>query len=187
MHDYVVLLRGINVGGKNKIAMAELKKCLEKQGCKDVVTLINSGNVLLRSDLNERVLGAKIEAILPRSFKLDSSVIKVLVIEGKTFESIVSQAPKEFGKNYTDFRYDIIFLIGINPGEARLQMAARPKIDEMWQGDHAIYYRRPSLASPNATKSYLSKIAQRPIYQLVTIRNWNTTLKLLEMLRKLQA
>ena len=45
MHRYVVLLRGINVGGKNKIPMAALKECLEDQGLRDVRTYIQSGNV----------------------------------------------------------------------------------------------------------------------------------------------
>jgi uncharacterized protein (DUF1697 family) len=50
MNTYVVLLRGINVGGKNKVSMAELKKCLEELGLSNVLTYVVSGNVVLRSD-----------------------------------------------------------------------------------------------------------------------------------------
>ena len=49
MNTYVILIRGINVGGKNKIPMAGLKKCLEELGFSDVSTYIASGNVILKS------------------------------------------------------------------------------------------------------------------------------------------
>ena len=66
MKTYVILLRGINVGGKNKIPMADLKLFLEEQGFKDVLTYIQSGNVVLRSDLAAKTLSAKIEDSLPK-------------------------------------------------------------------------------------------------------------------------
>ncbi len=46
---FIALLRGINVGGKNKVAMAELKKCFEEAGFNNVMTYINSGNVIFES------------------------------------------------------------------------------------------------------------------------------------------
>ncbi|HUE97752.1 MAG TPA: DUF1697 domain-containing protein [Anaerolineales bacterium] len=112
MKTYVILLRGINVGGKNKIPMAELKLFLEEQGFEDVVTYIQSGNVVLRSDLNAKTLGAKIENSLPKKFKLDSSVIKILALDRKTFKKVLAQAPKEFGKDDSKYRYYVLFLMG---------------------------------------------------------------------------
>lgn len=53
MKTYLLLLRGINVGGKNRLPMGELKELLEKAGCLDVKTYINSGNVFFRSDEEE--------------------------------------------------------------------------------------------------------------------------------------
>lgn len=50
MKTYVILMRGVNVGGKNRIKMAELKQYLLQLGFSDVITYIQSGNVLLRSD-----------------------------------------------------------------------------------------------------------------------------------------
>ena len=47
---YLALLRGINVGGKNKVPMAELKACFEELGCKNVRTYIASGNVMFESN-----------------------------------------------------------------------------------------------------------------------------------------
>ena len=182
MKTYVVLLRGINVGGKNKISMAELKVFLEEQGFEDVVTYIQSGNVVLRSDLPAKTLGAKIEKSLPKKFKLDSSLIKIVALPQKTFKNVVAQAPKEFGKNNSKYRYFVLFLMGTRASKAMKEIDVREGIDKAWQGAAAIYYRLPSLTSPHATKSYLNKVAQKPIYAAITMRNWKTTTKLLEIL-----
>jgi len=182
MKTYVILLRGINVGGKNKIAMAKLKLFLEELGFKDVVTYIQSGNVVLRSDLGAKTLSARIEKSLPKKFKLDSSLIKIAALESKTFKKVVAQAPKGFGKEDSKYRYFVLFLMGTRPGKAIKEIEVRPGIDKAWQGDAAIYYRLPSLQSPNATKSYLNKVTQKPVYAAITMRNWKTTTKLLEIL-----
>ena len=60
MTTYVILMRGINVGGKNKIAMAKLKPFLEELGASDVTTYIQSGNAVLQSGLAAAALGKKI-------------------------------------------------------------------------------------------------------------------------------
>lgn len=52
MGNYIALLRGINVGGKNKIAMPELKKMFEEMGYQNVVTYINSGNIVFSSNID---------------------------------------------------------------------------------------------------------------------------------------
>jgi uncharacterized protein (DUF1697 family) len=181
MNIYVVLMRGINVGGKNKIAMAELKRYLEEQGFESVVTYIQSGNVILRSDLDTEALSAVIEEMLPKKFKLDSSIIRVVALEYQTFKKIVMQAPKDFGKDTASYRYYVLFLMDYSSSKAMEQIDARPGVDEVWQGDKAIYFRN---SIPNASKSRLSKITQQPVYQFITIRNWNTTTNLLKLLEE---
>jgi uncharacterized protein (DUF1697 family) len=182
MQSYVILMRGINVGGKNKISMAALKSLLEEQGCQDVVTYIQSGNVVLRSDLDATSLSTKIENSLPKKFKLDSSIIKVLAIDHKTYKQVVAQAPKGFGTDNAAYRYYVLFVMGTSVKQAMQHIDVRPDVDAAWPGDAAIYYRLPSLASPNATKSWLNKVTQKPIYPSLTMRNWNTTTKLLDIL-----
>ena len=80
MSRYVVLLRGINVGGKNKLPMADLRASLLDAGFADVVTYIQSGNVLLTSRLGAKAVGETIEAMLTRRFTLDSTLIRVHVL-----------------------------------------------------------------------------------------------------------
>ena len=65
LKTYIVLLRGINVGGKNKVPMSELKNCLEELGFSNVSTYIASGNVILESDKHPTAIKARIEKSLP--------------------------------------------------------------------------------------------------------------------------
>lgn len=160
--------------------MVELKQYLEELGFKDVLTYIQSGNVILRSALSAAVIGAQIEDMLPKKFKLDSSIVKVVAIEHSAYKKIVANAPKNFGKDSAAFRYNVLFLMNFSADEAMQQITAREGVDEVWQGDHVLYFCN-SIAE--ATKSHLSKITQRPVYKSVTIRNWNTTSKLLELLK----
>jgi uncharacterized protein (DUF1697 family) len=181
VNAYVILMRGINVGGKNKIPMAELKLRLAELGFGGVTTYIQSGNVVLCSDLDAAALTARIEDMLPRKFELDSSTVRVVALEYGTFKRIVEQAPAEFGKDPSSYRYNVIFFVDSGPTAAMQQIDAREGVDMVWQGDAAVYFRN-SMA--NASKSRLSRITQQPIYGSITIRNWNTTTKLLELLEE---
>jgi uncharacterized protein (DUF1697 family) len=172
-------MRGINVGGKNKIPMPELKLRLEELGFEGVATYIQSGNVVLRSDLDAAALGSRIEDMLPREFNVDKPPVRVVAIESGTYRKIVMQAPEDFGTDDASFRYNVIFLIDATPADAMQQVEVREGVDAVWQGDNALYFRN-SMA--NASKSRLSRIAQQPIYQSITIRNWNTTRTLLRLL-----
>ena len=71
---YVVLLRGINVGGKTKIAMAALRDTCASVGCEDVVTYIQSGNVVLKSKLTADKLRAALEAAIAEEFGFTPAV-----------------------------------------------------------------------------------------------------------------
>lgn len=177
---YVALLRGINVGGKNLIPMAELRRCLEEHGFVNVRTYIQSGNVILESKLSNRQLGQEIEAILVETFKLDSSLIRVLVLDTDQLQSVINNRPKGFGNQPDIYHYDVIFLMGIGTNEAIQVFNPREGVDQVWAGDGVIYSER---LSAERTKSRLNRIMGTPAYQSMTIRNWNTTTKLLELLQ----
>ncbi len=182
--SYVLLIRGINVGGKNKVPMPALKQLLEKQGFENVRTYIQSGNVVLDSTLDANALASRVEQALPAKFTLDRSIIRVLALDQKTFKEIVALAPKEFGEDDELYRYYVLFLIDTKPAEAMKDIEVRDGVDTAWEGKSVIYYRLPSLKSRDATKSRLNKVTQKPLYQLITMRNWKTTTKLLELLEQ---
>lgn len=179
MSTYVILMRGINVGGKNKIPMAELRLLLEEQGFNNVVTYIQSGNVLLESKLSREQITDKIEKILPIKFKIDGSLIKVLVLSHDDLRAVIDQAPKGFGAEPDKYHSDAIFLMGITSKDAMPIFSPREGVDRIWPGAGVIYSQR---LSAERSKSRLSKMMASPLYKSMTIRSWSTTTKLLEIL-----
>jgi uncharacterized protein (DUF1697 family) len=184
MTSYVVLLRGINVGGKNKVPMAALRELLEEVGFSDVSTYIASGNVILRSDKGAEEVQARIEKVLPERFDLDSELIKVLALSVGQLQAVVDDRPAGFGDHPDTYHSDAIFLMGIDPEEAMSVFAPREGVDEVWPGEVAIYSQR---LSAQRTKSRLNKIMASSLYKSMTIRSWSTTVKLLALLKDVDA
>jgi uncharacterized protein (DUF1697 family) len=177
---YVALLRGINVGGNNLIKMLDLRSSFAKMGFADVETYIQSGNVVFSSkQTDKRKLTAMIEKALSDAFGYES---RVVVISGSDLERVVAQAPKGFGGDAALYRYDVLFVREpLTAAEALAEVNPKPGVDTAHAGDHALYFRR--LVS-KAAQSNLTKMGQRQMYKNITVRNWNTTMKLLGMIRK---
>ncbi len=174
---YVALLRGINVGGNNIIKMVALREAFDLLGFTGVATYIQSGNVVFTATSGTKTgLTKKIESALAKTFAYDS---KVVVISAKELAAVVAEAPPAFGEKPARYRYDVLFVKP--PLQARAALAevpTAPGVDEVHAGTHALYFRR---VTAQATKSRLSRLVQKPIYKNLTIRNWNTTVKLLAM------
>jgi uncharacterized protein (DUF1697 family) len=176
---YLVLLRGINVGGKNKVPMAPLRELLEELGYADVSTYIASGNVIFSSDRAASTIKRQIEAALPKAFKLDSELIAVLVLTHAQLRAIVDRKPRGFGAHPETYHSDAIFLIGIDSAAAMEVFDPHPDVDRVWPGDGVIYSQR---LSAQRTKSRLNKAITTPLYKSMTIRSWATTTALLKLL-----
>jgi uncharacterized protein (DUF1697 family) len=178
MGRYVALLRGINVGGRNLIKMAELRACFEDHGFKNVATYIQSGNVLFESgDRSSAKLSRQIEDMLADTFGYRASVV---LRSRRQLRSAVEGAPSGFGTQPARYRYDVLFLKpALTAAEAIKGLPIKEGVDQAYAGTGVIYFSR--LIS-KASQSRLSRIVSMPIYQSMTIRNWNTTLKLLEMM-----
>jgi uncharacterized protein (DUF1697 family) len=179
---YLVLLRGINVGGKNKVPMAPLRELLEELGYREVATYIASGNVILRSDSAPGEIKRQIEEALPRRFRLDSELISVLVLTHAQLRAVVDGKPKGFGEQPGKYHSDAIFLIGIDAATAMEVFDPRPGVDRVWPGEGVIYSQR---LSAQRTRSRLNKAISTPAYKSMTIRSWSTTQVLLERMGEL--
>ena len=178
--QYLALLRGINVGGNNIIKMADLKACFEAMGFTDVLTYIQSGNVLFRSAEKDKTkLTRKIEKALSERFSYKS---RLVVVSYKELKKAVAEAPKGFGKELDKYRYDVIFLKEpLTPGTAMKNVSIKEGVDSACAGKSVLYFSR--LIS-KASQSHLSRVIKLPVYQNMTIRNWNTTTKLLALMEK---
>jgi uncharacterized protein (DUF1697 family) len=178
MHGYIALLRGINVGGNNLIKMEELKVCFEKQGFRNVATYIASGNVLFDSSVAAgKKLADRIEAALARTFDYRASVV---LRSAKQMSDTVKRAPKGFGTEPEKFRYDVIFLKEpLTAAVAMKSVLTKEGVDQAVAGSGALYFSR---LIEKAAQSQLSRLVSTPVYKSMTIRNWNTTTKLLGLM-----
>jgi uncharacterized protein (DUF1697 family) len=181
MNQYIALLRGINVGGKNLIKMTELKACFETLGFEKVRTYIQSGNVLFSADKSDQVkLTGRIEDALSKRFTYTS---RVVVRSYKQMKDIVVHAPKGFGGDPGTYRYDVIFLKEpLTTPKAMQSVTTKEGVDQAFGGKGVLYFSR--LIS-KASQSRLTRIITMPVYQNMTIRNWNTTTKLLNMMEEI--
>jgi uncharacterized protein (DUF1697 family) len=184
MTRYLVLLRGINVGGRNKVPMAALRELLESHGHTKVSTYIASGNVILSSDQSAASIKRELEEALPKTFKLDSELVAVLVLTRAQLRAIVRDRPKGFGDKPDTYNSDAVFLLGIDAPTAMKVFDPRPGVDEVWPGKGVIFSQR---LSAQRTKSRLGKIVGTPAYKSMTIRSWATTMALLERLEAPEA
>jgi len=177
MATYVALLRGINVAGKNIIKMAELRECFDDMGLDHVETYIQSGNVLFESaERSRKKLTDKIEKELSQRFDYDSCVV---TLSHGELEQVVELAPEGFGSEPASYRYDVIFLKrALSAEEAMESITTKEGVDRVYQGKRVLYFSR---LKAKASQSRMSRITQLPIYQHMTVRNWTTTTKLLEL------
>lgn len=176
---FAALLRGINVGGKNIIPMAKLRAAFEAMGFAEVSNYIQSGNVLFSAAGSAKALVRRIEATLSARFSYRS---RVVLVPEKDLAGVVKRAPKGFGGSPSLYRYDVIFLRAPLTSAAAAK-AFQPKdgVDAVWPGKGVVYFSR---LIARASQSRMSRITQSPLYQDMTIRNWNTTTKLLALLRQ---
>jgi uncharacterized protein (DUF1697 family) len=174
---HLVLIRGINVGGRNKVPMAELRAALDAAGLGPVTTYIQSGNALVRSEDSPQQVADAVADVLRREFDVDTVVV---VLTAEDLLRAVAEAPDGFGADTDTYKHDVIFVDpAITPAEAFDAVDRREGVDEAWVGSVAVYIRRVSAL---VAKSYLSKVTQSPHYQHMTIRNWRTTTTLAGML-----
>ncbi len=174
---HVALLRGINVGGKNKVEMARLKTGFEALGMTSVRTYINTGNVIFED--RHGLEASDFEELIRREFGLE---IRVLV-KGQDEMTAITDGIPEVWVNDSTMRCDVMFLWDDRPSVLD-DLPARDGIDAVryvpgaviWQVDRA-----------NLTRSGMSKLVGTDLYRAMTARNANTVRKLVELMNQAAA
>jgi uncharacterized protein (DUF1697 family) len=174
---YVALLRGVNVGGRTLVRMADLKTCFEELGFGGVSTYIASGNVLFDTgEADTAELVATIEGAIEQRFDLP---VKVVVLGERAYARIVKAIPKAWIGDGA-IRANVAFVRpGTDAKDVVRALEPDAAIEEVKAVDGAILWatRRDSL-----NRSVMRKLIGGAAYKEVTVRNLNTTLKLHELL-----
>lgn len=174
---YIALLRGINVGGNNKIDMKLLKKAFEQVGMKSVITYINTGNIIFTDNVHSKTeISHILEEAIHKNFGLQ---IKVLVRSIDDFKKVMHALPESW-TNDQQMKCDVMFLWDDVDDESVLdQLVIKPEIDTVNYVSGAIIW---SVDRNNVNKSGMQKIIGTKLYKQMTVRNINTTRKIYELM-----
>jgi uncharacterized protein (DUF1697 family) len=175
MTRYAVLLRAVNVGGRNQVAMADLRKLLESLGHTDVRTYLQSGNAVVAGpDDDPDGLGRRIQNALAGELGVETDV---LVRTGPELAAVIDANP--YGDRLDRPAYLHLAFLSAQPDPATLAKidpsAYAP--DEFSVGERAIYL----WFEHGAGRSKLATGLYGRLGVVATARNWNTVLKLAEM------
>lgn len=174
---YVALLRGINVGGNTKVEMKKLKALFESLGYEDVLTYVNSGNVLFSTTKRDtEALTSQLQHAIKTEFGMP---IPVVVRSKEDILNLVKAIPKSW-ENNTEQKTDILFLWKeYDKKESLMLLSPTAGIETLKYVPGAILW---NLDRINYNKSGMSKFIGTELYKHMTARNINTVRKLASLL-----
>jgi uncharacterized protein (DUF1697 family) len=177
MPRYALLIRGINVGGRSKLAMSDLRELLTGLGCRDVRTHLQSGNAVFASpQRSQPALAARIEQAIGNELGLS---VRCLTRNASELRSVIEGNP--FSGIATEGSRFLALFLAAEPDSGLLAAndpcALAPAYIRL--GDRVIYQWCPDgiLQAPN-----VSSFVERKLKVAVTGRNWNTVTKLGELM-----
>ena len=176
MKRYIAFLRGVNISGKNKVPMAELKKEFEKLGFEKVKTYLNSGNVIFSSEEDDiGIFADRIVIMIKNQFGLD---IPVFVISKESLVDILHNAPDWWGNENKEIYDNLIFIIPPVTFAEVFNEIGEPKeeLEKIKNYKEVIFW---SFNRKNYQKTnWWSKTASASISNKLTIRTANTIKKI---------
>lgn len=174
--QYLLLLRGVNVGGKNRVVMPELRARVEALGFADVRTYIGSGNVLLAAREPQEAVRARLADMLREHYPFD---IPFALIGAAAYRADMAALPDWWHGPMA--RRDALFYTEPADRDAAARIADGLTLagESLHVGDTALYWGRAQAAKQTA---FARKLLAHPLYKRVTIRNGNTAAQLLRLL-----
>lgn len=172
---YLALLRGINVGGNNKLNMKDLSLALSEAGLNKVTTYINTGNIIFESNnLTVKDLEQTIHDAILVKFNLD---IKVLIKSHDQIRAVAQNVPDDWVNN-SEMKCDLMFLRDGYDSEAAVgSIQVNKDVDNIIYCSGALIWQ---IKRSDYSKSKMNKIIGTDIYKNMTARNCNTVRKILE-------
>jgi len=176
MRSCVILLRGINVGGKNRLPMAELRSVLSDLGCENVSTYIQSGNAVCQFHGKLEALSAQTAAAIEKKFKFE---LDILTLDGTLFQKIAGDFPF-VAEDPKCLHTWFLKQAAVNADTERLRELASPT-EEFELTPRAFYLHAPE----GIGRSRLAAGVEKCLGVPCTARNNRTTAKLCELLDSL--
>ncbi len=177
MGRFIALLRGVNVSGKNKVNMKELKSWIEQLAYTDVETYIQSGNIVFTSSQkNVAILAQEIHKSISEHLGLD---IAVIILSPAALRKIIEENPFSAEKNFDERNMYLCFLQQIPPKEKTENMKHQPSGDDrFYLAEQVVYLYVPG---GYGNTKINNNFFENKLKVAATTRNWKTTQKLLEM------
>ena len=174
MDTIIALLRGINVGGHNKLPMKELKTLLEGLGLSSVQTYIQSGNVVFQCDRTDlSILAQEITAAIGESHGFEPQIMLLRLVD---LETAVSHNPfPTSDEQHKTLHFYFLESAPLNPDLAMLE--AVKSDSEQFELRGTVFYLH---APEGIGRSKLAEKVERALGVPATARNWRTVSKVLE-------
>lgn len=175
---YILLLRGINVGGKNKVSMSDIKESLSNEGFENVNSYINSGNLFFSSMQSRESCISKIEYLLERNY--DFSIPFVLLCADEYLEE-KSGLPDWWDENLA--RRDVLFISHQTDKADIIDFINQSEFynEIVYIGKNAVFWGKYD-ESEYLKSTYHKKLIKQDFYKRITIRNGKTFEKIAEIL-----
>ncbi|MEO1546340.1 MAG: DUF1697 domain-containing protein [Bacteroidota bacterium] len=174
METYIILLKGVNVGGNNRIKMAEFREHLLKKGFKNVKTYIQSGNIVLSHDSFIDEVKKEVVEVLSQDYGYN---VSVLVFTLQQFEDILAKCPYDMPEN--DKKVYFSFLEEVPDTKLLEEFQSISFPDELFElGEQCIYLLFQSgYSKANMTNTFIIK----KLKVAASTRNLKTVKKILEL------
>ena len=180
MTRFALLVRGINVGGKNKVVMAQLRQQLTELGLAQVETYINSGNIFFTTDLSRSQLVEGLSTFFENHYPF---IQCFSLLSREDYEAECANLPKWWTEEMA--RKDVLFYTeGLARESVEEKLLALKLGDEVLHfGKLAVFWGKSSEES-YAKTTYHKHLMKMPFYRQITIRNANTFDKIGRLLKK---
>lgn len=180
MTRFALLVRGINVGGKNKVVMAQLRQELNDLGLGQVETYINSGNIFFTTDLARSQLVEYLSTFFENHYPF---IQHFSLLSREDYEAECANLPEWWQEDLA--RKDVLFYTEGLDQEAVWELVSSFSLGDeiIHRGNLGIYWGKYSEETYTKT-AYHRQVLKMPVYRLLTIRNANTFDKIGQFLRK---
>ena len=180
--EYVALLRGINVGGTNKVIMSELREQVEAEGFGHVRTYINSGNLLFEAEgeAPREGVAQRVENLLARRYDFP---IRLALLTAQDYLAQLDELP-DWWHGEAARRDALFYTRGLDRGHVRQRIEAMELGDEaVHVGEHAVFWAKFHEREFLKT-AYHKRLLREDFYRQVTIRSGSTVEKIASMIAR---